>query len=296
MSAPRLFDRRLVRLRRARAAATIDGAAFLIDEMVLRLVERLDEIHRELANVLVLGSHRGRLAHAVQRLHPEATVVETDLVPGMLAGPGPRVVADEEALPFAADRFDVVLSAGVLHRVDDLPGVLAQIRWCLKPDGLLLAALAGGDTLVELRQALTTAEMEILGGAGPRVIPFIEVRDAGALLQRAGFALPMADLDRVTVAYHEPLTLLRDLRAMGETSPLVDRPTAPLRRAVLGAAMAHYARQAGQPDGSARATFDIVFLTGWKPHASQPVPARRGSGSVDLARALRPPTDGGSGQ
>lgn len=288
MPAPKLFDRALIRRRRARAAATLDNAAFLIDEIVLRLVERLDEIRRPLGAVLVLGSHGGRLARAVAAQHPEALVVETDVAARMLGGPGQRVVADEELLPFAAGRFDAVLSAGVLHRVDDLPGVLAQARWSLKADGLLLAAFAGGETLSELRRALMVAETELEGGAGPRVAPFIEVRDAGALLQRAGFALPMADLDRIRVSYRQPLGLLRDLRAMGESNALIERPQASLRRETLAAAMAGYPRDA---DGSCPATFDIVFLTGWKPHEGQPRPAPRGSGTVDLAAALRSDRD-----
>ena len=205
----------------------------------------------------------------------------------MLEGcPGQRVVADEEALPFGADRFDLATSVQLLHWVNDLPGTLAQLRYTLRPDGLLLLALPGGETLAELRAALLDAELEVEGGAGPRVSPFLDVRDAGALLQRAGFALPVVDVDRLRVSYPDPLALLRDLRAMGETNALVERRKG-LRRETLARALSLYAERHGEgADGRVTATFDIVFLTAWKPHPSQQRPLRRGSGQVDLAQAL----------
>ena len=153
----------------------------------------------------------------------------------MLAGPGLRVVADAEALPFAADRFDLVLSPMILHWVNDLPGTLVQLRYCLAPDGLLMLAMPGGETLTELRQCLTRAELECEGGAGPRVSPFADVRDAGSLLQRAGFALPVVDVDRITVSYADPLRLLRDLGRMGEGNALLQRRPGPAAPSDAGA-------------------------------------------------------------
>ena len=292
MSAPpQLFDRRLLRLRRLRAVRTQDDAAFLIDTLVERLVERLDEIKRSFARILVLGSHGGRLAARVRAQAPHAVVVETDPVRPQLGQAGLRVVCDEEALPFGGAAFDAVMSCGVLHWVNDLPGTLAQVAACLRPDGLLLAAMPGGGTLGELREALLAAETEVEGGASPRVAPFVDVRDAGALLQRAGFALPMVDRDRIDVAYGSPLTLLRDLRAMGQGTVLRDRRPGPLRRATLARACALYAERFGDDAGRVRATFDILFLTAWKPAADQPQPARRGSGKVDLARMFGLPKE-----
>jgi NADH dehydrogenase [ubiquinone] 1 alpha subcomplex assembly factor 5 len=286
-----IFDRRLLRRRRDRAAATLPGADFLVAEAGARLAERLDEIRRDFPAALVLGGHRGRLAAAFQD-HPRVgSLVVADPAPAMLEGcPAPAVVADEEALPFGPDRFDLVLSAQLLHWVNDLPGTLAQLRYCLKPDGLLLACLPGGETLAELRSALLDAEVELEGGAGPRVSPFLDVREAGSLLQRAGFALPVADLDRVRVSYPDPLGLLRDLRAMGETSALVERRRT-LRRGTLARALALYAERHPEAGGTGRvaATFELVFLTGWKPDPAHPRALRRGSAAVSLAQALRPP-------
>ncbi|HMR32995.1 MAG TPA: methyltransferase domain-containing protein [Geminicoccaceae bacterium] len=285
----RVFDRRLLRLRRARAAGRDDGVTFLRDEVADRLAERLDDIRQAFPVVLDLGCGDGALG---RRLAPHLGIerlVSADL--GSLphaSPPGLRLVADEEMLPFAADSLDAIVSAMALHWVNDLPGTLAQIRWCLKADGLFLAAFPGGDTLHELRGALLRAELELTGGASPRVSPFVDLRDAAALLQRAGLALPVADVDRLTVTYGEPLRLLAELRAMGETSALAPRGR-PLARAVLARAMHLYRRDHGDSQGRVPATFDILFLAGWKPHASQQAPAPRGSGKVGLASALPPP-------
>jgi SAM-dependent methyltransferase len=290
MSVTQLFERSLVRRRRERAAATMTQADFLVLEVAERLAERVTEVRREFPLGLVLGGHGGRLAAVLQDCPGVGRLVVADHSRGMLTGcTGPLVVADEEALPFGPDRFDLVVSGQVLHWVNDLPGTLAQLRYCLKPDGLLLLALPGGETLSELRETLLDAELELEGGAGPRVSPFLELRDAGALLQRAGFALPVADMDRIRVSYPDPLALLRDLRAMGETNALVERRRT-LRRATLARALELYAARHGDEAGRVAATFDIVFLTAWKPHASQPRPLARGSGRIDLATAL-----GGSG-
>ncbi len=202
------------------------------------------------------------------------------------AAVGLRVVADEEALPFADNTLDLVVSGLSLQAVNDLPGVLAQVRRALKPDGLFLAALLGGETLAELRQSFAMAESELDGGVSPRVAPFADLRDLGSLLQRAGFALPVTDVDRITVRYATPLGLLHDLRRMGAANPLVERRRVPLRRATLMRAMEVYAARFADPDGKVRASFDIMWLSGWSPHESQQKPLRPGSAKKRLADAL----------
>ena len=221
-------------------------------------------------------------------------LIQADLSPAMArraaatrpAAAGLAVVADEEALPFAPAAFDLALSCCSLHWVNDLPGALLQLRQVLKPDGLLLAALLGGETLTELRQSWLAAEAALEGGAGPRVSPFADLRDAAGLLQRAGFALPVADTDRLTVTYDTPLQLMSELRAMGETNVQLERRRVPTRRATLMAAADHYATHFAGPDGRIRATFQIIYLTGWAPHSTQPRAMRRGTASMRLADAL----------
>ena len=197
-----------------------------------------------------------------------------------------RSIADEEALPFADGSLDLVVSALALQFVNDLPGTLIQIRRALKPDGLLLAAMIGGDSLSELREAFAEAESEIEGGISPRVSPFADIRDLGGLLQRAGFALPVIDSDRLTVRYDTPLALMRDLRAMGATNILNERRRTPLKRATLRRMMEIYADRFADADGRLRATFEIVWLTGWAPHDSQQKPLKPGSAAQRLADAL----------
>ena len=178
---------------------------------------------------------------------------------------GPRLVADEEALPFGAGSLDLVISCFSLHWVNDLPGTLAQIRYALKPDGLFLAAMPGGTTLAELRESLMRAELELDGGAAPRVSPFVDVRDAGMLLQRAGFALPLVDVDTITVTYDHPLRLMQELRAMGEANALAQRGRAPLKRATLAARLRDLSGSVRRPDDRVPATFQILMLSGWAP-------------------------------
>ena len=290
--AMRVFDRGLVARRRARFARRFDVAGFLVEETIARLLDRLADVQREFRRVLVLGAPLGRVEAALAGRWGGDLLVASDQVPAMLSGRGLRVAADPEALPFAQDRFDLILSPMVLHWVNDLPGTLIQLRHCLAPDGLLLAGLPGGETLAELRQCLTQAELECEGGASPRVSPFADVRDAGSLLQRAGFALPVVDVDRITVSYADPLRLLRELGAMGEGNALHQRRRGPLRRTTLVRACELYGELFGGADGRVPATFDLLFFSGWKPHASQQQPARRGSASVRLADALRVPGDG----
>lgn len=283
MTAPTIvFDRRRRRLRRARFA---DGPAYLRRAVEERLLDRLDDLRRPLGRVLVLGAQDGILGRTLRQRPGVTAVVTADEVRPA------DVIIDEELLPFAAAAFDTVLSAMSLHWVNDLPGLLLQIRRCLVPDGLLLAAFAGGETLRELRDCLLAAELEITGGAGPRLSPMIDVRDAGALLQRAGFALPVADIERLTVRYGEPLKLLLELRAMGESQALVQGARTPLARPVLARLAALYRQRHADPDGRVRASYDIVTITGWSPHESQPKPSRRGSGEISLAKALGVPVE-----
>jgi SAM-dependent methyltransferase len=291
VSPARVFDRRLLRLRHERAAARREPVTFLRDEIAARLVDRLEDIRRTLPTVLDLGCGDGTLGCRLPGHLGIERLISADLARSAVArATGARLVADEELLPFAAESLDAVVSGMALHWVNDLPGTLAQIRWCLKPDGLLLAAFPGGDTLHELRGALLRAELEVAGGASPRIPPFVDLRDAAALLQRAGLALPVADVDRLTVLYSEPLQLVQELRAMGEAAALVARGRA-LSGAVLARAMELYRREHGDARGRVPATFDILFLAGWKPHESQQQPQPRRSGAVSLTSVLGRPKE-----
>ena len=243
-------------MRRERAARDV-SESFLLREAGENLAERLGAVKRNFCKALDLGSRVGSFVF----LAPHAGEwLRTNLWSGDHSA---SVIADEEALPFAAQTFNLVVSVFGLHAVNDLPGALVQIRRLLTPDGLFLAALFGGATLGELRRAFAGAELEMTGGASPRIAPFSEVRDMGALLQRAGFAMPVADLERVSVRYGSFATLAGDLRVIGETNALAQRRRAPLRRDVLSAALDHYAAHDADADGRLGATFDILYLTGW---------------------------------
>ena len=236
---------------------------------------------------LDLGTPSGAVRAALAGLGSVETIVAADsLAPTWAPPDGLTVVADEEALPFADAAFDLVVSALALQNVNDLPGTLVQIRRALEPDGLLLAALIGGETLTELRQSFAAAESEIEGGISPRVAPFADVRDLGGLLQRAGFALPVTDVDRVTVRYDSAFALMHDLRRMGATNALVERRRLPLKRPTLMRMAEIYAERFADDDGRVRATFDIVWLSGWAPHPSQQQPLKPGSAQARLADAL----------
>jgi len=283
---PLIFDRALVRARRRRALAS-GPAMFLLDRVAGDLADRLAAVLRRFELALDLGTPGEAVRIALARLGSVGTIIAAGAVPDIgAAHRGRSVVADEEALPFAEGAFDLVVSALALQFVNDLPGTLVQIRRALKPDGLFLAALAGGETLTELRQAFAAAESEIEGGVSPRVAPFADLRDLGALLQRAGFALPVADADRLTVRYDSALALLRDLRRMGATNALVDRRRMPLRRATLVRMAEIYAERFADADGRVRATFEIVWLSGWAPHPSQQPPLKPGRAKTRLADAL----------
>ena len=286
----RIFDRAILASRRNDAAETIVSADFLLRHVAEDLVERLLLIKRTFPVALDLGAGHGVLGGRMREagLGVGASVlVSADVSPRLLSRAGtPTVVADEEFLPFRDGSLDLVISGLALQLVNDLPGALLQIRRALQPDGLMLASLLGGSTLHELRDALITAEIETTGGASPRVAPFADVRELGALLQRAGFSLPVADTEILEVGYASPLHLMRDLKAMGWANMLVDRRKSTLRRQTLSRALEIYEERYCRPDGRIRATFEIVTLTGWAPHQSQQQPLRPGSASVRLADAL----------
>jgi SAM-dependent methyltransferase len=282
-----IFDRPLLTRRRNRAAAAAHQHDFLLQRVADDLIERLGAIRRQFPIVLNLGAHHGLLGRRLQRLPGVELVIDADPSWDLLRHcSGARVQADEEVLPFANGTLDLVISGLALQHVNDLPGTLAQIQRALKPDGLLLAALPGAGSLFELRRALLQAEEEVEGGASPRVAPFADVRDLGGLLQRAHFALPVADADTVVVTYPDGLALMRDLRGMGATNVLRARRRRPLRRATLMRAAQIYREEFGGADGRVPATFEIVTLTGWAPDASQQQPLRPGSARMRLADAL----------
>jgi SAM-dependent methyltransferase len=283
---PLIFDRALIRARRGRAAS-MGPATFLLDRVADDLADRLAAVLRRFELALDLGTPGEAVRAALSRLGSVGTVVAADAIPasgGSLASKS--VVADEEALPFRDAAFDLVVSALALQFVNDLPGVLVQIRRALKPDGLFLAALIGGETLTELRQSFAEAESDVEGGASPRVAPFADLRDLGGLLQRAGFALPVADADRVSVRYDSAFALMHDLRRMGATNALVDRRRAPLKRTTLMRMAEIYAGRFSDNDGRIRATFEVLWLSGWAPHPGQQQPLRPGSAKTRLADAL----------
>ncbi|HNB29311.1 MAG TPA: methyltransferase domain-containing protein [Alphaproteobacteria bacterium] len=285
----RIFDRRLLRRRRARAVADAGGHDFLLREVGDRLVDRLADVTRRFPLALDLGCRGGTLGGLLAGRGGIDTLLQCDLAAGCAQrarSAGPVFVADEELLPVGGQSLDLVLSNLALHWVNDLPGALAQIRAALKPDGLFLASMFGAGTLAELRSCLMEAELAESGGASPRVSPFAGLRDAAGLLQRAGFALPVADSDTITVTYPDLFRLLADLRGMGETNLLLERIKHPTRRAIFARAAALYQERFAEPDGRLRATFQVLFLTGWAPHESQQQPARRGSGKTDLRDVL----------
>jgi SAM-dependent methyltransferase len=285
-----IFDRRIVRLRRDRAAHRLAENDFLLREVGERLADRLDDVRRRFPLALDLGCHTGELGRLLDGRGGVETLVHCDLSPAMAArAPQPRLAADEEALPFGDATFDLVTSLLSLHWVNDLPGALTQIRRTLKPDGLFLAAMLGGDTLKELRHALAEAEISVEGGLSPRVSPFAGVRDAGGLLQRAGFALPVVDSETLTVVYPDQFALIADLRGMGEANATLERRRGLTRRATLFEAAERYHNTFADADGRVTATFQVIYLTGWSPHDSQPKPLRRGSAKASLAEALGDP-------
>jgi len=286
-----VFDRALVRRRRDRAAGRLTAHDFLFLDAADRLVDRLEDIGRTFDRALDLGCHGGEIGRALDASDKVGWLAQSDLSPAMVARSAAtarrtRLTLDEERLPFSANAFDLVISGLSLHWVNDLPGALLQIHRTLAPDGLFLATVFGGETLGELRATLTDAELAVSGGVSPRISPFVDVRDAGMLLQRAGFSLPVVDAETITVTYADPLALLRDVGGMGEANALVSRNKTPLRRSVLTRMLELYAERHTTADGRITASFQFVTLTGWKPHASQQKPLRPGSAAQRLADML----------
>ena len=279
-----LFDRTALRRHRDRAAAAFTDHDFLHREVADRITDRLQDVNRSFDTVLdIAGGHGINVAPKASVLTATSDISEVLL--HHCRPPGP-VVMDEELLPFADNSFDLVISCLGLHWVNDLPGTLIQIRRAMNPDGLFLAAILGGDTLIELRRVFLEAESETTGGTSPRTSPAADVSDVGALLQRAGFSLPVADTDTLTVAYDDMFALMRDLRGMGETNAVITRSKCFLRRDTLIAAAAKYQELYSGSDGRIEATFQIIWLTGWAPADTQQQPLRPGSAGTRLADAL----------
>lgn len=272
-AAPILFDRALLRARQRRALRQ-GPETFLLDRVALDMAERLQAVMRK----FVAGADVGTSGDQVRRALAGGvgTLSQVD-VPDR----------ESDGLSLTPQSLDLAVSALALQFVNDLPGVLAQIRRALKPDGLLLAAMIGGDTLTELRQAFAAAEAELEGGVSPRVAPFADLRDIGALLQRAGFALPVTDVDRVVVRYGSAFALMQDLRKMGAANALMERRRTPTRRATLLRMAQIYSERFADPDGRIRATFEVIWLSGWAPHESQQKPLKPGSAKASLAEAVK---------
>ncbi len=282
-----LFNRRLHELRRKAAAEEIAQADFILRESAARLADRLQDIQREFPLALDLGCHHGLLAEEIKATGKIGTLIQADLSISMVVRANfPKLVMDEEMISFAGQSLDAVLSNLSLQWVNDLPGTLVQLRRALKPDGLLLAVVPGPRTLQELRQSLLAVSAN-LGKAAPRISPFVEVRDAGALLQRAGFALPVIDSEIITLTYSDPLALLRELQSLGETNALIEQHKGMTGKSFWPQVFEHYQRHYTDERGRVKATLELVFMTAWAPHDSQQQPAKRGSGTVKLADALR---------
>ncbi|MFN0264779.1 methyltransferase domain-containing protein [Tepidamorphus sp. 3E244] len=283
-----LFDRDLLLARRLRAHPNLPDADFLLRRTADDIGERLDATMREFPLAVDLSARGGFMSATLRQQERVGTVIACERAATLLGGARPAIVCDDELPPFAPASLDLVVSSMALHWVNDLPGALVQLRRALKPDGLFIAAMPGGATLTELRQSLLAADAETTGGAPPRVSPFADIRELGALLQRAGFALPVVDLEPVTVRYESLFALLRDLRAMGATSVLSERDRKPLTRATLLRAAEIYAERFADADGRIRATVEIIHLSGWAPHESQQQPLKPGSAKMRLADALNP--------
>ena len=277
-AAPLLFDRNLLRARLARAQR-LGPAAFLLERIAEDMAERLNTVLRDFRSAAEIGTPGDQVGRALAGRFGHVARVE---------------LPSREAEPLAleAQSLDLALSALAFQFVNDLPGVLAQIRRALRPDGLLMAAMLGGETLTELRQSFAAAEAELEGGVSPRVAPFADLRDAGSLLQRAGLALPVTDVDRIVVRYDSAFGLMHDLRRMGATNILVERRRTPTRRATMLRMAQIYQERFADSDGRIRATFDVIWLSGWAPHDSQPKPLKPGSAKASLEQAVKKATKG----
>ncbi len=270
-AAPILFDRALLRGRQDRARRG-EPATFLLDRVTEDMADRLAAVTRDFSDAAEIWTPGESLQKPVADRFKSFRRIVPD---------------DTETLPLPPESIDLAISALAFQFVNDLPGVLAQIRRALRPDGLLLAAMIGGDTLTELRQAFAEAEAECEGGVSPHVAPFADLRDVGALLQRAGFALPVTDVDSLVVRYDNAFALMADLRRMGATNVMIERRRTPTRRATLLRMAEIYTKRFSDPDGRIRASFDIIWLSGWAPHESQPKPLRPGSAKASLEAAVK---------
>jgi NADH dehydrogenase [ubiquinone] 1 alpha subcomplex assembly factor 5 len=283
-----IFDRTLLKQKRDRVSTSFSDYSFLINEVGDRLFDRLNDVNRGFENILNLGAREGFLSQSIASTQKGSFLISTELsekFSNFWKGLG--IICDEEYLPFKPKAFDLVISNLNLHWVNDLPGALIQINTTLKPDGLFLATMFGGDTLIELRNSLIEAEIKIEGGASPRVSPFADIKDMGGLLQRAGFALPVADIDTIKVNYPNAFKLMSDLRGMGESNNILKRKKNPLRRETIIEMAKIYQKRHGYESGEVPATFQIIYLTGWRPHASQQQPLKPGSAKMSLAAALK---------
>ena len=272
-AAPILFDRPLLRARQHRALRG-GAATFLLDRVAEDAAERLQAVLREFKSAADVGTPGDQLRNALAGRFGQLARIDLPDI-------------ESEPLALQPEHLDLAVSALAFQFVNDLPGVLAQIRRALKPDGFLLAAMIGGDTLTELRQSFAAAEAELEGGVSPRVAPFVDLRDVGSLLQRAKFALPVTDVDRIVVRYASAFALMADLRRMGATNVLVERRRTPTRRATLARMAQIYSDRFADTDGRIRATFDVIWLSGWAPHESQQKPLKPGSAKASLADAVR---------
>ena len=283
-----LIDSKAVVDRKRRALRNrVDGADFLMRDAAQELADRLSAVERRFPRAAVLLTPTGLAADALRATGKVDEVVEVAVHRDLLAGPG--AIAEGDRLPLEPASLDLAVSLLSMQELNDIPGFLIQVRRALKPDGLFIGAMAGAGTLTELRDALLAAETQLAGGASPRVLPFADVRDAGALLQRAGFALPVADHDDLTVRYATMFDLMRDLRAMGVTNVLAGRSRRPATRALFTHAAQIYAGRHSDADGRIRATFSLVWMSGWAPAESQRKPLRPGSAQVSLAKLLGDP-------
>jgi SAM-dependent methyltransferase len=266
----------------------VDGADFLMRRAAEDLADRLGAVERKFDKAAVLFCQTPAAADMLAASGKVADIIRVETDPAFLDG-GSGLIAPLETVPFEPESLDLAVSLLSLQAMNDIPGMLVQIRRALRPDGLFLGAFAGAGTLGELRESLLAAETELYGGASPRVIPFTDVRDAGALLQRAGLALPVADVETVTVRYASLFGLMADLRAMGETSALIDRSRRPGARSLFARAAEIYAERFSDPDGRVRASFSIVWMSGWAPDASQQKPLKPGSAKMSLKKILENP-------
>ncbi|MER9351194.1 methyltransferase domain-containing protein [Mesorhizobium sp. M0239] len=275
--------------KRRALAHPVDGADFLMRRTAEDLADRLGAVERRFGKAAVLFCQTPAAAETLAESSKVADIVRVEADTAFLSGGGAGLIAPLETVPFEAESLDLAVSLLSLQAMNDIPGMLIQIRRALRPDGLFLGAFAGAGTLFELRESLLSAETELYGGASPRVAPFTDVRDAGGLLQRAGLALPVADVETVTVRYASLFNLMADLRAMGETNALTDRSRRPGSRKLFARAAEIYAERFSDPDGRVRASFSIVWMSGWAPDASQQKPLKPGSAKVSLKTILETP-------